>query len=519
MIKKSFELLKEKNFQNLFDLSVGKVYATKSAMMNFIGEHAGFNTDLSTCKLTLNEKEYTVDYIGTASATENMWFSAELEKEIPDDGVRAIIQVRKLFGIVGLEEFYKGKIALNEELTADMLATIYTAFMPEQQAYYVGKTNDVSLFMRIKDLPEGVFAPLNDVEFIPMVTEIINNTPVKNHKLMVMSFALNNGCTVKTKGNKVVVVFDNNECSFEFNEENRLIVTDGDADGKELKVEGTAPIVLSEEATEGVAEGIEEAQDEIEPIVLPEIEDVKKTEAEGVAVETEVATPTETVVTEELPEDFVPTMLPAEENVEEPTQEVPSVETQNIAEAENIVEDTPADIEEEPIDKEFSVDPINEEVVEENTMPEIEDVERPVVLPAEATTEELPEDFVPTVLPAEESVEEVFETVEEVENIPEVAEVVENDEEDQDENKILELADAVLNCCEQSGLFEEYAIEDEEKINKICTATAIRLMDAEPTEENLVASITAACDRNGVILSQAIAKTFANAYLESYVAE
>ena len=537
MQSKAFKLLNEKSFQGLYDLSVGKVYSNKIEMMEYVGEAMSFDTGLKTCTLKLGEKGFEVDYIGTHSLEDNMWFTAELESQIPDAGVKEIITVRKLFSQIGLGEFYAEKLEVNENVTPEMLATIYTAFMPEQQVYYVGKSGSVSLFMRVKGLPSEVFAKISPVKFVPRVMEIISNCNVKNHKLMVESFLLNNGCVVKVKGNTVVGVFNETEITFVFDDQNRLVKTEGvlNDEGKkheaveevptveEEKVEETAPVVLPEVEDVEEPETAEEetpAEDEevVAPVVLPEVEDV---EAPVVLPPVEESNEE----TEETEESIIPTVLPPVEEVEstEETEEAEEAETEE--EAPVVlppVEDTEMPtIEEEPVVEA----PVVEDTERPVVLPEIEDVSMPQPAVEEYEEEAVEEPIIPVVLPAVEDTtypNEVEDTeYEEAEETPETITADEDDDDDNDEEyqRIMDLAEAMLNCSEQVGLFEELGVEDQETINKICTATGIRILNNGDSFETVRDSLIAACERNHVTISEKTATQFASCYIDCYHGE
>ena len=537
MQSSAFKLLKEKNFQELYDLSVGKVFSNRIEMQEYVGAHSKFDTDLTTCTLKLDEKEFAVDYIGTYSLADNMWFTAELEKQIPDQGVSEIITVRKLFSQIGLSEFYAEKLQIDGSITTDMLATIYTAFMPEQQVYYAGKAGDVSLYMRVKGLPSEVLAPIGPVKFVPRVMEIISTGSVKNHKLMVESFLLNNGCTVKVKGNKVVGVFNETEITFTFDEQNRLINTEGvlgDAGKKEEAndmpieepAEEEAPVVLpevNEEAPVVLPETKEETEEEpIIPTVLPAVEDeeVAHVSENEELIEEEVNLPEVETTAEDLQE--ATALMETMEDIDGTNDE--EIETIDVDEEAPVVlpETNEEEVDESPVET-------TEELKEERpvVLPEIEDVETEVAEPTVVDTEveeeqttavpeiedvaEVEEEpIIPTVLPAAED-EEVAPASETEEPIEE-----ESEEDDEEYNKIVELADAMLNCSEQIGLFDELGVEDEETINKICTATAIRILNNGDTYEVVRDSLIAACERNGITVRENTANLFASCYIDSY---
>lgn len=469
---KAFELLKEKSYQALYDLSVGKVFSNRIEMAEYIGDYSRFDTDLKTCKLWLDEKEFDVDFIGTSSLDDNMWFSAEIERQISDAGVDEIINVRKLLTRVGLEKFCPAKIELSDKLTPDMLATIYTAFMPEKQAYYIGSSGDLSLFMRINSLPDELFSYISPAHFIPRVMEIISTTNVKNHKLMVESFLLNNGCTVKVKGNTVVGVFKETEITFVFDDKNHLLSTSGVLnDGGKKPVEDTEPV--AQETQDVLEDTVLETQETPQENATPDtVEDVNAIEAELEDVKDEEVVDRPVVLSAEETEVDAPVVLP-----EEPTE-------------------TPVVL---PPQDEVRAMPEIADVDEEQDLPkENEEAVVPLVVPTDPNLEIADVDDTPDTIPAEEDTE---------------------GEDDEEFNRIVDLADAMLNCSEQTGLFDELGVEDEETIQKICTATAIRIINNGETPDVIIDSIIAACDRNGYTLSDKTARLFASCYIDSYLTE
>ena len=103
MQRKAFELLNQENYQELYDLSVGKVFSNRIELLEYIGNHANIDSDLLQCKLNVGENQYDVDFIGTSSLSDNMWFSAELEKNIPDEYIKLLIECRKAMKNYGVK--------------------------------------------------------------------------------------------------------------------------------------------------------------------------------------------------------------------------------------------------------------------------------------------------------------------------------------------------------------------------------------------------------------------------------
>ena len=480
MQRKAFELLSQENYQELYDLSIGKVFSNRIELLEHLGEQIDVNSDLLLGKLDIAQKQYDVDYIGTSSKDDNMWFSAEVEEQLSDENVYEIMKVRKLLNQVGLGRFYKGKITLNENLTGEMLATIYAGFMTSEQAYYTVEANGTALYMRIKGLPKEIFEKIGPAKFLPRVMEIINTTNVKNHKLMIESFALNNGCPIKVALNKVAVVFDEGECEFVFDDANRLINTNGAFGGKEIEPEDTAL-----EVAENVVE-------DVEPVLPQEetVEDVEVADAEIEAVE-------ETYEEEQVEPEVLEDVVQEPKEIEDVAQEIEEVET--VVEEPEVV----ANIQDFPED-------IKEDVVVEQPT-----VEQPIYINTD----------IPDV--GEEVVEEennLFENPNTEETVLEENEQeVENTESNETQpikkhtKSAGEMAEAVLNCAEQSGLFESLGIEDEDTIDSVCAEIAIKILQSDETINNVAECVNSACAKFGFEVDLNTATTFASCYYESYV--
>jgi hypothetical protein len=78
------------------------------------------------------------------------------------------------------------------------------------------------------------------------------------------------------------------------------------------------------------------------------------------------------------------------------------------------------------------------------------------------------------------------------------------------------LKDAVLNCCEQSGAFDEFGIEDPEVIDTLCAAVANVLEGRELTHSNLSNALGKGFATQGLEVKGNLASTFASAFISSY---
>lgn len=79
-----------------------------------------------------------------------------------------------------------------------------------------------------------------------------------------------------------------------------------------------------------------------------------------------------------------------------------------------------------------------------------------------------------------------------------------------------ELKDAVLNCCEQTGAFDEFGVEDPAVIDALCTSVASVLEGKELTHATLSSALGEGFAAHGLEVKASLASLFASAYISSY---
>lgn len=226
MKEQVFNLLKQEKMtlKNLFSICVGKIYSNNIELYDFIGNYTHFDTDLVGGKLFCDDKEFDVEFLGTTSQEDGMWFSAELEKQIPDQYVKTIIESRNLLNSMKLALFGTSKIKINGALTGEVLAIIYSAFAKDDNTcYFVGSNGPISLYMIVKNFVkdsnviQNINADISSSKFVSRVMEIMSKYDV-NHKLMIKSFLINNHCDYTEDGQTLVGLFNDSKIYFKFDD-------------------------------------------------------------------------------------------------------------------------------------------------------------------------------------------------------------------------------------------------------------------------------------------------------------
>ena len=222
----TLNLIKNYNFKNMFSICIGKTYINQKRFIEYVGKYNKWDLDISKGKLKLDEKEYDVEIIGTTSQNDNYWYSSEIEKAIPDEYVKIMMDVRKKLETMNFLDLAKPKILLTDEIDDYNLSMIYIAMANENVAYFKGAGN-VSIYMYVKNLSDEIFRKMNPNEFSNCILEIISNYDV-DHRLMVKALLIENDYEYEEKNNIIIAKFSNDsKLNIVFDEKNRLVKIEG----------------------------------------------------------------------------------------------------------------------------------------------------------------------------------------------------------------------------------------------------------------------------------------------------
>lgn len=233
-MKKVIDLIDKTNFTELLSICIGKVYSNQIELQSYLGQYQRWSVQINNGKLNIDEKEFDVDFLGTTSVSDGMWFNADLEKEIPLEYLQYINCAYDNMQKYGIQELLSKKIKLDNIYTDHSLAIIYTALAEKNTCYFKG-SGDVSIFMIFKSLPENIFAPVNSNKFLNRTLDIISKFNV-DAKLMIKAFAINNDNQFEETEDTIIVKFENNgSLVFKFDDKKRLINANGELQGNKLQ--------------------------------------------------------------------------------------------------------------------------------------------------------------------------------------------------------------------------------------------------------------------------------------------
>lgn len=204
--KKTLELLsKNKDFKSIFSICIGKSWLYQNRFKEYLGKYGSWDTNVKEGVLKLDDKEFSVEYIGTTSNSDNYWYSAELENVIPDNYIDLMMNTRKIMESFSIPFLTEGKILIDREVNAFNLSMIYIAFAPQNTTYFCGSGN-TSIYMFVKNLPNDIFRKIEAREFVAHVPEILSDFDV-DHKLMIQSLLSENDIEYQMDEKSIVATF------------------------------------------------------------------------------------------------------------------------------------------------------------------------------------------------------------------------------------------------------------------------------------------------------------------------
>lgn len=206
--KETINLLKsnDADFKNIFSICIGKSFLVQKRLIEYLGIHKRWATNLKEGLLKINENVFNVEYIGTTSVKDHYWYSSEVERQIPDEHRGLMAETRKYMESLNLNELTQSKITLEGDINGYNLSMIYIAFAQQNVAFYCG-SGATNIYMYVKNLPNEIFKKMDSTEFSTHIKEIVSAFNV-NHKLMVKALLTENEIEYEETEDSIIAKFD-----------------------------------------------------------------------------------------------------------------------------------------------------------------------------------------------------------------------------------------------------------------------------------------------------------------------
>jgi hypothetical protein len=222
--KETLDLINLENAtaQEIYAISLGKVYLHQVRFKDYLGGYQKWNTDVNIGKLDLDDKQFDVEYIGTtAPEMDNNWCSSEIEKVIPDEYVNLMIKTRKVLEKLNIKDYMGTKIPMNENISDSEIMTVITAFCPQNVVYFSGVAEDNSkIVMLVKNLPEEIFKSADSNELNARFLELLEYEVI-SQRLMLKALLSENGISFIENENEIIAKFSEESVfTYKFNENN-----------------------------------------------------------------------------------------------------------------------------------------------------------------------------------------------------------------------------------------------------------------------------------------------------------
>ena len=206
----------EIDFKNVFSICIGKSYLFQKRFIDSLGNYDRWSTDVKEGLLKLDDKIFNVEYIGTTGNDDPYWYSADVERVIPENYTSLIVNSKKNMEALNFSKLVDKKIFIVDFINAYNLSMIYIAFAPENVAYFCG-SGDPSIYMFVKNLPDSIFRKIEAYEFTTFVMDVISKFDV-NHILLVKSILLDNSIDFVETNNSIIAKFKDSTLTINFNE-------------------------------------------------------------------------------------------------------------------------------------------------------------------------------------------------------------------------------------------------------------------------------------------------------------
>ncbi len=212
---------------DMLSLSAGRSFLCQNRMGEKIIGNNGWALDPMKCIIRFGDREFTAGILGTESAVQNtwLWSWAHTESGLPERAAAASRRAKRT--LPDLPEFQTGKFMLDELHNGHNLSMISVGVSDDELCYYRCPYEGGAAFAAVSGLPQEIFLPADDREFLRQYIEIIGGFYC-DHLLLAAGFLHQNGTPFTCGGGVITAEFGsrNIRMTFEQTEDGISRVTD-----------------------------------------------------------------------------------------------------------------------------------------------------------------------------------------------------------------------------------------------------------------------------------------------------
>lgn len=188
------------NWFQVFSASLGRVMANQEACSELVVKGQNWNVDLSRGTLSFGSDSYPVQFIGSESSVSNSWlWGWDNVNHFPEKVVTLANKIKEIGEEWGLEPLTINQFDLSETFTGHALAIVTCGLNPENSCYYRGPHDQGAVLLGFSNVPEAVFAPIDNLKFTRISMECVQNFQV-DHKIFIESFLYQNNTPYEWDG-------------------------------------------------------------------------------------------------------------------------------------------------------------------------------------------------------------------------------------------------------------------------------------------------------------------------------
>lgn len=203
------------NMLDMLSLSAGRAILCQNRMGERIVADNSWGLNPTDGIIRFGDKQFRAGILGTESTIQGtwLWSWAHTESGLPEKSVAESCRAKK--NLPELPEFQTGKFELDEMRSGHNLAMIACAATRENLCYYRCPYDGGAAFVTISGLPDDIFAPADQPEFLRQYIEIISGFYC-DHRLLAAGFLWQNGTPFVCDENSVTADFGHIRLRFLF---------------------------------------------------------------------------------------------------------------------------------------------------------------------------------------------------------------------------------------------------------------------------------------------------------------
>lgn len=165
------------NWRDVFSACLGKMMAIQHAFAQLVVKNQDWNVDFTKGEIAFGTNVYPIQFLGSEANNDGSWlWGWENINGFSEEILKLAQETKQLGETMNLDALMVPEFAYDDHFNAHTLG-IVACGLAQDFAYYRGPHAGGAILVAVSNLPEEVFAPIDAMAFVHIITQCIQQYP------------------------------------------------------------------------------------------------------------------------------------------------------------------------------------------------------------------------------------------------------------------------------------------------------------------------------------------------------